>query len=139
MQELSESTLQLNFAVYLVIVYVAIIAFADCSSRPFGVAYPLIALQTLGYGEIVITIILFIQTLCSIRKDLKYQNLNSISLRLKHVVLVFLLVIKVEQEVIESLIGYRNELINLIYLHAIPVLLGACAWIVLARRKNSFS
>ena len=122
---------------YVVTVYVVIIAFVDFCQRPFGFAYPLIALQVLGHGEVAITVILSVQTFCCIQKDLKHENLNSIYLRLKHVVLVLLALVKIEQEVVETMIGYKNELINLIYLHVILVFLGICVWILLIKKKNS--
>ena len=87
----------------------------------------------------VVTIILLIQTLCCVLKDLKYKNLSSVGVRLKHVVLVELVVIKIQQGVVETMSSYKNELINLIYLHAILVFLGICAWMLLAKRKNSFT
>ena len=54
-------------------------------------------------------------------------------------VLVLLALIKIEQEVVETMIGYKNELINLIYLHIILVFLGVCAWILLTKKTNSFT
>ena len=87
----------------------------------------------------VVTIILLIQTLRCVLKDLKYKNLSSVGVRLKHVVSVELVVIKIQQGVVETMSSYKNELINLIYLHAILVFLGICAWMLLAKRKNSFT
>ena len=124
---------------YVATVYAVIIAFADFCQRPFGFAYPLIALQVLGHGEVAIAIVLSVQAFCCIQKDLKHEDLNSIGLRLKHVLLILLVLIKVEQEVVETMIGYKNELIDLIYLHVILVLLGICVWILLAKKKNSFT
>ena len=129
----------MHFAVYVATVYAVIIAFADFCQRPFGFAYPLIALQVLGHGEVAITIVLSVQAFCCIQKDLKHEDLNSIGLRLKHVVLVLLALINIEQEVVETMIGYQNELIDLIYLHAILVFLGVCVWILLAKKTNSFT